>query len=184
MERILPVMLVVAGSIALAVAVHSAEPQSSVPIEYQVKAAFLYRFIHFIEWPESVAPREEGAVIIGVIGKGPMHAALVAMAADEKHGRRLVIKRFEDPRDIASCHIVFISASEHGRSREILNRLRDQSTLTVGEFEGFADRGGMINFVIVDKVVRFQMNPEAAKKAKLTVSSKLLRLAEIVGAKE
>jgi hypothetical protein len=177
---LLAVFLVMALG-AVADTLNAADGSTPVPMEYQVKAAFLYRFIHFIEWPEAMAPLEEGAVVIGVIGSGPMHAALVSMAAGGNCPQRLVIKRFDRAGDLEFCHIIFVSASARTQAGEILKRLGGNSTLTVGEFEGFADRGGMINFVIVKKMVRFEINPDAAKRANLTVSSKLLRLAKIVG---
>ncbi|MFH1312485.1 MAG: YfiR family protein [Candidatus Eisenbacteria bacterium] len=184
MRRGLVCVFLLTSSLAAVCAVpgpiNAEETQPPVPIEYQVKAAFLYRFMHFVEWPEELAPKIEGAVIIGVIGNGPMHAALVAITASSKYPQRLVIKRFDDPQDLEFCHMLFISASAEGQSKAILKQLGDRGTLTVGEFDGFARQGGMINFIIVDKVVRFEINPDSAKRANLKISSKLLRLAKIV----
>src|SRR5262249_39816872 len=98
-------------------------------------------------------------------------------------GRRISVRRCSDPKDIGACHLLFVAGSERDRVPKILETLKGRPTLTVGGIVGFAAMGGCINFYVDGKKVRFEINPGAAKQASLTVSSKLLRLARVVGEK-
>src|ERR1017187_786493 len=146
--------------------------------EYEGKAAFLYKFASFVEWPpESV----NAPLCIAVVGQDPFWAALDELVMGESiNGRSFLIKRFKSGQDATACHIVFISASEKGRVRSILDQLRGISILTVSDIPGFCQGGGMIDFELLDQKVRFEINPEATERARLKVSSKLLSVAKIV----
>ena len=165
----------------------SADPDPSIPLEYRVKAAFLYRFVKFVEWPGEALPDTHNTITIGVLGEGDIYAALESLVEGKQaKGRKLVIQQFREPEDLEFCHVLFIGRSEknseqeESRLKEILKGLKGSSTLTVGEAEGFAQIGGMINFIIVESKVRFEINVGAAREANLKISSKLLRLARIV----
>lgn len=146
--------------------------------EYEVKAAFLYKFASFVEWPPESA---NGSVCIAVVGQDPFGAALDEVVKGKTiNGRGFLIKRFKTGQDAAACHIVFISASEKIRVRSILDRLQGISILTVSDIPGFCQGGGMIDFELLDQKIRFEINPEAAERAGLRVSSKLLSVAKIV----
>jgi hypothetical protein len=146
--------------------------------EYEVKAAFLYKFANFVEWPPESATLPG---CIAIVGQDPFGTALDEVVKGKSvNGRSFLVKRFKSDLDAARCHIVFISASEQGRVHPILDRLRGISTLTVSDIPGFCQDGGMIGFEVVDQKVRFAINPDAAERAGLKVSSKLLSVAKIV----
>lgn len=146
--------------------------------EYEVKAAFLYKFASFVEWPPESA---NTPLCIAVVGQDPFGAALDEVVKGKSiNGRAFLIRRFKSGQDAAACHIVFISASEKSRVRSILDRLQGISILTVSDIPGFCQGGGMIDFELLDQKIRFEVNPEAAERAGLRVSSKLLAVAKIV----
>lgn len=146
--------------------------------EYHVKALFLYAFTKFVEWPSDM-PGD--ALCIGIVGDDPFGDILdQTVAGKTVNGRGFVVKRFKSDAEARLCHIVFVGASETKRMRAVLDALKGSGVLTVGEARGFAQAGGVINFEIVDNKVRFEVNIEAAKRARLKLSSKLLSLAKIV----
>ncbi len=172
---------VLAGLLLLGVVALPA--QTTVPKEYQVKAAFLFNFAQFVEWPPEVFPEKETALVIGVLGDDPFKGFLAEMVRGEKAGNRpLRIEYYRRVEELKQCHILFISNSESNRLEQILARLKNRSILTVGEADGFAANGGMIRFVAAGTKIRFRINNEAARAVRLTISSKLLRLADIVPA--
>lgn len=150
------------------------------PLEYQVKAAFLYHFFKFVEWPPEAFPATNQTICIGVVDDGLMASTLQSIEGKEAKGRRVVVKRFKGLENSEFCHILFIGSGMEGRLAEILDQLRGTSTLTVSDIDGYARRGGMINFIIVEDKVQFEINVDAAERAKLQISSHLLRLARIV----
>ncbi|MDE2058646.1 MAG: YfiR family protein [candidate division NC10 bacterium] len=152
----------------------------SLPLEYQVKAAFLYQFSKFVEWPAQAFRTSQYTICIGVIDGGPMASALQSIEGKEAKGRRVVVKRFKGLEDLEFCHILYISSVMESHLAEILNQLKETSTLTVSDIDGFARRGGMINLIMVEGKIQFEINVEAAERAKLQISSHLLRLARIV----
>jgi hypothetical protein len=159
--------------------------QPAPPLEYQVKAAFLYQFLSFVEWPVPPTPAPD-ALVIGVLGETPLTPALQPVTARSVRGRALAVRPLrglQELRDGGPVHVLFVAASEKERLSGILRALRGASILTVGEVDGFARLGGIINFVIVDGRVAFEINERAAEDAHLRISSKLLRLARIVEGK-
>ena len=146
--------------------------------EYQVKAAFLYNFAKFIEWP----PRDEkGPLKIGILGDDPFGDYLKEVIQDKTIRNRLIETRhFRTVDNLEVCDILFISDSESKRTPEVINILAGVPVLTVGEGRGFADQGGMIGLVIDDGKVRFDINAKAAKASGITVRSQLLDLARSV----
>jgi len=158
------------------------DPDPEISLEYQVKAAFLYKFIKFVDWPGDAFSDTNRTVTIGVLGKGPINQALDLIAGKEVKRHRLVIKHFDKPQDLHYCHVLFIGQSEKPYLKDVMNILNGSSTLTVSEIEEFANYGGMINFIIVRNRIGFEINLNAAEKKRLKINSKLLRLAKIVGA--
>ena len=157
-----------------------AQPQDQ-PTEVQVKAAFLYNFAKFINWPDEVFSNEKAALVFGILGEDPFGDTLAQMIKGKTvNGRPLEIKRFKRLEDVGGCHILFISSSERKRLSLIRQALNGASVLTVGDWEQFALEGGMISFTLEDNKVRFQVNPDFAERAGLKISSKLLTLAKIV----
>jgi hypothetical protein len=154
------------------------------PLEYQVKAAFVYKFLKFVEWPPASMPDSSTTIVVGLLGTGPMHDALESVKGKEVSHRRVTVRSVEEADSLASCHVLFIGRGEEARLEEVLSALEGSSTLTIGEISEFAERGGMINFLIEDNKVGFEINPAAAARAHLHISSKLLRLAKVVKEKE
>jgi hypothetical protein len=149
--------------------------------EYQVKAAFLYNFTQFVEWPPSTFSEPEGPLVIGILGKDPFGNFLDETVRGENvNGHPLRVTRFKNLEDVKDCHILFISDSEKDNLKAILDKVRTQPILTVGDFNNFARQGGIIRFITEDRRTRLRINIEAARLANLAISSKLLRLAEIV----
>jgi hypothetical protein len=156
-----------------------AQPQ---PVdEYQVKAAFLYNFAKFVEWPPEVFKSPMDPITICVIGQDPFGGALdKAVSGKLVDGRPFLVRPQPDARTVSGCQVVFISASERKRFRTIVEDLKTRSALTVSEINGFAENGGMVNFQLEDGKVRIEINPGAAAQERLRISSKLLSLARIV----
>ena len=148
--------------------------------EFQIKAAFLYNFTKFIEWPAEAFPEGEARLIICALGESPVGVALQYIKDKPVKGRTLITKRLQSVRELRSCHLVFVSSTEKDRLSEIFESLKDSSVLTVGEMEGFIQSGGIINFIIRKNRIRFEINPDAAGQAGLKISSNLLKLATVV----
>ncbi|MBI4659408.1 MAG: YfiR family protein [Verrucomicrobia bacterium] len=148
------------------------------PTEYQIKAAFLFNFAKFVEWPATAFPTETSPFCIGILGDDPFRKDLELTISGKKIGNRsLVIKRFPNARKIEFCHILFISPSENRELRQILDSLKGLATLTVGDkIEQFCEQGGMIDLIMAGNKVRFRINQHIAEKAGLKVSSRLLKL--------
>jgi hypothetical protein len=149
--------------------------------EYQVKAAYLFNFLKFVEYPNESFADTLAPIIIGVVGDDPFGNALPQVVVGKTvQGRDLVIHVYRTGEDLRGAHILFISESEKKRLPLILSSLHGSSVLTVADIAGFVDAGGMIQFVNENNRVRFAINVDATSQAKLKVSSKLLSLAEAV----
>jgi hypothetical protein len=153
--------------------------QESPPTEYQIKAAFLFNFAKFVEWPAAAFNEATSPMVIGILGENPFRDELQRMIRGKFiNNRPLVIKEFRSPAEATNCHILFISTSEKQQLPEILKSLHGTSVLTVSETGRFTETGGMINFVVEGNKVRFQINEAPARSAGLKISSKLLSLAQ------
>lgn len=153
---------------------------AKVPGEYDVKAAFLYNFIAFTEWPAEAFDSPASPVVIGVLGKDPFGSSLEAMMSGERvKDRPLVVWRAARIEDLKRCHILFISSSEAKQLGEILSRLKTRPILTVSDIAGFAEAGGAVGFSTTGSV-KLTVNPAALQTARLTLSAKLLRLARVL----
>lgn len=152
--------------------------QASKPTEYQVKAAYLYNFGRFIEWPAKGAAAKRDSFAICVLGRDPFGYVLDATVARETiDGMSVVAKRILRPQEAGDCRILFISSSEEAQLKEILAGVDKTGVLTVSDTPRFSRRGGMVEFVLQDNRVRFEVNLTAAEQAGLTLSSQLLKLA-------
>lgn len=166
-----------AGLILLLLAAPAARGQEAYK-EYDVKAAFLYNFVKFVEWPASAFHDDRSPIEICVYGTDPFGASLEDVVKGESvAGRALSIRRPSGFSGFDGCHVLFVAASERGKVSEVLAAAGSRAMLTVGDSDGFLRAGGMINFVLDEGRVRFLINPAAAERARLTISSKLLRLA-------
>lgn len=155
--------------------------QTAASKEYQIKAAFVFNFAQFVDWPSDTFTNASAPLCIGVLGDDPFGDILDTTINGEKvNGHPLVVRRFHKAEEIQDCQVLFISHSEAKRMRQVLDGLKGRSVLTIGEVDGFCKDGGIIRFVTEQNKIRFRINPETAKNSSLTVSSKLLRLAQIV----
>jgi hypothetical protein len=155
--------------------------QTGGPTEYQVKAVFLFNFAQFVEWPADAFSSPTAPLVIGVLGDDP-YGDFLDQTVRREHlgGRSFQVRRYQSVDEIKTCHILFISRPDADRPEEILAGLKRRPLLTVSDADGFAQRGGMIRFVTERSRIRLQLNLEAAEAAHLAISSKLLRVAEIV----
>ncbi|HVU17864.1 MAG TPA: YfiR family protein [Candidatus Didemnitutus sp.] len=151
--------------------------------EYQVKAVFLFNFTHFVEWPPAAFKSPDAPLVIGIFGEDPFGRTLDDVVRGEKAGLHpLVVRRIHDPAEAADCHVLFVFRSAMSNFAAVLAAVRDHAVLTVGDGDDFARRGGMIRFVTASNKIRLRINLDAVRSAGLTVSSKLLRPADIVPA--
>ena len=160
----------------------SVSAELSRPAEYEIKAAFLYNFIKFTEWPAQALGKQEEPFVIGVLGRDPFGAALDKLIEGETiHSKSIVARRFPRMDEAAAnSHVLFISSSEESQLPTILRLVDRQGVLTVSEIESFAQRGGVINLKKENNKIVFEINIEAAKRAGLTMNAQLLKLAKIV----
>jgi hypothetical protein len=154
--------------------------QTQIAREYQVKAVFLFNFAQFVEWPLSTF-KETNAIVIGVLGEDPFGPYLdEAVRGEEVNGHPIIVQRYRHIEDVKECHILFISVAEARQMKQVFSSLKSKNILTVSDADNFTKQGGMIRFFTEDRKTRIRINLSAAKDADLTISSKLLRLAEVV----
>jgi len=168
----------------LAAALAAAPAARGQSAEYQVKAAFLYNFAKFVEWPPSAFADSSSPFSLCILGADPFGRTLDDLVRGELvDGRPLKVDRIERldrverENEARRCQVLFVSSSERSRFGEVLAKVKDASVLTVGEADGFLEAGGIVRFVLADGKVRFAVNRDAADGAPIKVSSKLMRLA-------
>ena len=162
--------------------------------EYQVKAAFIYNFLKFVNWPEEKGPDSSETITIGIIGKDSFKNTFEAVKKKPVKNKKIIIKRFGEYHRLIGgkaksdaniealrqCHLLFVCSSEKQNYKKIIESVRDHSVLTVSEIDGFVEAGGIINLILEQKKLVFEVNLVAGKRAKLEISSKLLRIAKRV----
>ncbi|MGC1620866.1 MAG: YfiR family protein [Candidatus Acidiferrum sp.] len=167
-------MLAVAGA-------RRVSAQANSPGEYQVKAAFLFHFAQFVDWPPGAFKAADSPLTYCTVGEDPFHGALDASLNGKTIGTRSArVQHFKRIAEIQDCQVLFIGTVERKTIPAALASLKEGPVLTVGETENFAQEGGMIGFFLEDNKVRFDINLVAAQKAKLQISARLLTLAKTV----
>jgi hypothetical protein len=167
------------GVIALAIMTPLTEAQP-VAGEYEVKAAYLLNFAKFVEWRPEALPAD-APLQIGIVGKHAFGRALMDVLRGKfANGHPIVWRQLRWDEPLASCHIVFISASEESHLEQILMGLKQQHVLTVSDIDRFSLRGGMVEFRMVGNRVRFDIHRGPAREAHISISSKLLSVARAV----
>lgn len=162
-------------------------PAASLPLapnapEYDVKAAMIYNFALFIEWPDQSFTSANEPISVCVFGENPFGQSLETnFAGKTVRGRELEIRHVQHPSELQNCHIAFISPSEHKRVPEIITAIGNSSVLTIGDMKDFVESGGVIGFHTDDEKIRFDINVKAAQRANLKISYKLLNLATVYG---
>jgi hypothetical protein len=171
--------------------------------EYQVKAAFLYNFIKFVDWPKKEAAEVNEPIVISIIGKDPFKDAFEPIKKKQVKDKKVVIKRFDSlselkkigendkskfqqiTESLQKSHLLFICSSEKDNLSDILKLLNSYPVLTTSETADFLEAGGIINFVLVENKVCFEINQTAAEAVNLKIRSQLLRLAKkVIGDKQ
>jgi hypothetical protein len=149
--------------------------------EYQVKAAFLFNFTKFTEWPASAFASSNAPMVIGIVGEDPFGQTLDdAVGGEVVRNHPLVVKRLQTDEDLRSCHVVFISRSEKDRIAKVLEKLKGSAVLTASDTKDFAENGGIVNLLLAQGTVKLEINQTAAEEAGLQISAKLMKLARIV----
>jgi YfiR/HmsC-like len=156
--------------------------ESVINREYPLKAIFIYNFATYIDWPSSSFSDGKAPFSIGVLGSSPIDETLNQIAASKQiAGRRITISHFALPGDVRACQILFVPRSVPLAQQErVIDDLRNQPVLLVGETEGFAPLGGDVNFFVQTNRIRFEINLTAMKQQQLKASSKLLAMAKII----
>lgn len=168
-------------SLAMLLACRALAADAGAVGEYQVKAAFLYNFTKFVDWPGAAAKPADAPFVIGIAGDDPFGSMLDETIKSEKAaGHPLIVKRFKRGEPVGGCQILFISRSETGHLESVLKQTEEEPVLTVGDADGVAARGVMINLILVKGTVKMEINLHRAEQARLRISSKLLGLAKIV----
>lgn len=157
----------------------AAPPVRTLP-EYRLKAALLYNIIKFVEWPDSAFPDPAAPIVVVVLGRNPFGDALDFLREKTVFGRPIAVRHAASVAEIPSCHVLYVSSSEREHAGRILARVRDAGVLTVSDIEGFAHRGGVVNFVRDGNRLAFEINAEAGRRERLKIDSKLLSLGQPV----
>ncbi len=148
--------------------------------EYKVKAAFLFNFAKFVDWPAEAYAPAGNALVICIFGEDPFGSALDSLVGKAVGERQLSIKRTKRLEDVRTCSILYVCASEKERLQSILQTAQTARALTVSDMDRFVHQGGMIGLVSSDDKIRFRVNVTAAKASGIQISSKLLKLADLV----
>ncbi|HEX9460629.1 MAG TPA: YfiR family protein [Thermoanaerobaculia bacterium] len=169
-------------ALAVAAGLLCAQARGNQAPEYQVKAAFIYKFATYIRWPATTGADAATPFVIGIIGKDPFGPALSDVVQGERvQGRVILIRRLGRLEEALHCDVLFVSQSERRGLPQIFAALRGAPVLTVGDMDQFAELGGMINLITTeDHQIRFDINKGAIDRAGLKAASQLLRLARIV----
>lgn len=149
--------------------------------EYQVKAAFIYNFLKFVEWPSEAPISSSPAITLCIIGNDPFGKNINAFSEKIVGSKRIAVRHTNSIKEIKDCHALFITESEKSNLSEIIEFIAGSYILTIGDTDGFAQKDVIINMYIEDKKVRFEVNLDAAKRTGLRIDSRLLKLARIVG---
>jgi hypothetical protein len=149
--------------------------------EHQIKAAFVYNFTKFIEWPAQSFPDANAPIIIGVLGETPFATELEQLVRDRKvNGHTILVKRIQSVAEAASTHLLFVSATEDAQLASLRAALESRPIVTVGESSSFAQSGGTITFILQDDKVRFEISTATAEQTGLRISAQLQKLAATV----
>jgi len=172
-------LLLIPAIFAMMLAVSLSRASDSQPTEYQLKAAYIYHFAQFVEWPNTAFEQTNSPLIIGVLGQSPFGSDLQhTVQGKVLRGHPLIVRLYATTAEMTNaCQILFICDSEKKQITQIIAELDDTSTLTVGESDRFIESGGMIKFVPEGPRIRFEINRTRARKSGLQISFKLLNLA-------
>jgi hypothetical protein len=170
--------LLLALLLTLGTATSRAQPVSR---EFALKAVFLFNFAQFTDWPTNAVENSDSPFVIGILGGDPFGALLDdAVRNEQVNGRKIIVRRFLRVEDVKTCHILFIAQSEARRLDKIITDLKGRPVLTVSDIENSAQPGVCVRFINEHNKIRLRINTDSLKEANLVMSSKLLRVAELV----
>jgi hypothetical protein len=162
-------------------ATSSAASAQTPATEAQVKAAFVYNFLKFVEWPAEAFGGTRDSLVVGIVGtSATAEAAALFLAGKQANSRPIAVRRMTPDAAIVGVHAIFVGDIGDRGQPQVLLEAASTSVLSIGEAKGFATRGGVIGLLVEDQKVRFEINPDAAETAQLKISSKLLALAKLV----
>ncbi|HEX6639624.1 MAG TPA: YfiR family protein [Thermoanaerobaculia bacterium] len=169
------------GAIGIAVFTVTLSAQTASPAEYRIKAAFLFNFMRFVQWPPTAFADERAPLVICVVGNDPFGAVLdQTLEGESVAARSIVARRVSDDESLDTCHLLFVSGSEKRRLGKVLQSVsRSAPVLTVSDIDGFVAGGGTIGFFLERNRVRFEIDPAQAQRHGLKLSSQLLGLGRI-----
>jgi hypothetical protein len=174
--------LALVAALVAAFAVARPQPALAEPTEEEVKAALIFNITRFVEWPATAFDSPSAPLIVAIMGQDDVSDVLEPLLLRKNvNGHPIEVRRVRTADDARKCHVLYVASSERRRSDVILKALRGASTLTVADIANFAERGGHINLALEDRRVRVFVNPTSAEDSHLTISAKLLSLAQIVG---
>lgn len=194
-EFVIGILLCVIIAAGLVTAPAAAEESQTASREYKIKAAFVFNFLKAVDWPQEVMADANQPIVIGIVGDNPFADAFNPIKDKTVKDRGIDFIQFAGPSSLTSkqrndldnnlsiegfrsCHLLFICSSERKYQRQILKYVNDHPVITVGESKNFVDDGGIFNFLPQTKKAGFEVNLAAGKRAKITISSKLLRIAK------
>ena len=151
------------------------------PTKTEIEAVFIYKFLNFIEWPET---GDTDSFTICTIGNSDMNSAINMIEQKDHKGMKIKLRKKVQENDINNCRVIFFGEVDNNYFKNTINFSTENSILTIGDKNGFIESGGMINFIFDDNRVNFEINQKNADRAGLKISSKLLRLAKKVIKKE
>lgn len=157
-----------------------AQAQGKPPLEYQIKAAFLFNFTRFIHWPATAYASADAPFVIGIVGHDPFGSYLGDLVNGEQaDGHSIVIRRYPNGGDISGCQLLFINVATPAKLKAILASTAQQNMLTVGDTDNFISLGGMVRFFKEDNRIKMEIKLAATKTAQLEMSAKLLQVAKV-----
>jgi hypothetical protein len=153
--------------------------EDSAALAQRIKAAFVYNFIQFTEWPDGALGSPETPIVVGILDPDPLSGNLdKTILGKTAHGHPLTVRHFSDPAEAAGCHILYVSGDDASVRKAL--QAATGAMLTVGDSDAFADVGGGIRFYVAENKIRFEINLSSIEKSKLQMSSKLLKVAKTV----
>jgi hypothetical protein len=153
--------------------------------EYRVKAAFLMNFAKFVDWPPAAFSDDHAPFVLGIVGDDPSGGAIEALNGQVVKNRTIKVQRLSGTDGLQLCHMLYIGPSESAHLREVARAIGTAPVLTVSDgVEQFAQQGMVINFLLIDNKIRFEINVAIAKKANLSMAAQLLQVGKVVDSEQ